>query len=274
MKKILLLLLSSLILTSCSSEVSFWAYLFGDREKDGLIYRSNPAGDTIVEFTTDLQDDEIIYIPAFFSTYWSGEPRPIIIGGTMRNAESDTLKILYMTGVNVSYGSLWYRSLPNLQYVVLNGFSINEDSLLSLSYVAFSSWTDSGDKTLEFIYEIIVPFEEYEKIRQFYISRSIRPDQHPLEFDNKYFVYKSSRATYYFNYDDSPNAGLYRIGMEYELGSDLTPPEIPTRIKQQSLLGTEYYNFLGWSSDASTFIPYDFESSEEERDVQLFAHWE
>lgn len=263
LKKIMLLLLSSFILTSCSSEVSFWAYLGGDREKDGLIYRRYPAGDTIEEFTTDLQDDEIIYIPAFFSTYWSGEPRPVIVGGWMRKITSNDLRILFLTGNQTTFERNWHDNLPKLETVVFN--TLNPTYLPEL----FPGTT--LERVLEYGYLVVYSHESFGSVVEYY-DTLWDSEFGSQDYEPPAGTY-SSRISYYYNYDDSPNRGLYRIGIEYELGIDLTPPEDPIRIKKQTVFGTEYYTFLGWSSDGSTFIPYDFASSEEDIEVQLYAYW-
>lgn len=264
MKKIILLLLSSFILTSCSNEVKWW---LGQKEKDGLIYLVQAGGTIVIRFTSDLQEEEIIYIPPFLATYWSGEPMPVVIGGSIwlgANIQSDTARMLYLTGNQTSFADRWHANIRNLEMVAFN--------TLNPTYFAYTFPNTTVHDVIEYGYFDLYSHESYDSVVLHY-DTIWNHNYGPQDWDPPVSIL-TSRVSYYYNYEDSPNEGLYRIGLEYEVGMDLTPPDDPTRIKKKNIFVTDYYSFVGWSSDATTFIPYDFENSEDEIDVQLYAHWE
>lgn len=251
MKKIAILLTISLslVLSGC----------FTPFEKDGLIYKIGDNDKTyIVDFSDELLDEEIVYIPSSVRSFYNGEPMPLVIGPTLALAgslSSDALRILYVTGGKTEFTNQWNDNLDNLEMVVFN--------TLSPTYFPLSVPHTTLQDILQYGFFMMCAHEAYENVVQYYDSKW---DQEfgSNDWESPVWVL-SSRASYYFNYEDSPNEGLYRIGMEYEIGSDLTPPEDPTR---------EGYQFNGWSSDAMTFIPYDLATSENDVDVQLYAHWD
>ena len=249
MKKTFALLVTSfsLILSGCSQ-------LF---ENDGLLYIIGEDNRTyIVDFSDELLDDEIIYIPSSVRDFENGEPMPLIIGAGMAlGPASDALKILYVTGGNTGFLDRWFHDLDNLEMVVYN--------TLTPTYFSDYPTHSTIEGVLKYGYFELFSHESYDGVIQHYYdlwdSRYGQQDWDPPA------GFLLSRVSYHYNYDDSPNEGLYRIGMEYELGTDLTPPDDPNR---------KFFQFIGWSSDATTFIPYDFENSENDFDVQLYAHWE
>ncbi len=255
MKKavVLLTIVSTLALSGC----------FSPFEKDGLIYKIGDNDVTyIVDFSEELLDDEIVYIPSSVRNFYNGEPMPLIIGSSIWLAgdlSSDALKILYVTGGQTGFESGWRDNLDNLEMLVLN--------TLSPTYFPSSVPHTTLHDIIQYGFFMMCAHESYENVVQYY---DLKWDSNYGSQDwEPYVGIRESRASYYYNYTesyvDTPNEGLYRIGMEYEIGIDLTPPENPTR---------EGYQFIGWSSDTTAFIPYDFESSDDDIDVQLYAYWE
>lgn len=251
MKKIAILLTISfsLVLSGCD----------GRFEKDGLIYKiGNDRRTYIVDISDELRDDELVYIPPVLRFHENGEPMEIILssgpwlGGPI---SSNALRILYVTGGKTGFEDGWYDNIDNLEMVVFN-------TLSPTYFPRFDPYTTILD-IIQYYFLILYSHESYSSVVQYYDSKwDAEIEQQDWEPP---VGIRKSRISFYFNYEDSPNEGLYRIGMEYEIGIDLTPPEDPTR---------EGYQFIGWSSDAMTFIPYDFATSEYDVDVQLYAHWE
>lgn len=251
MKKIAILLTISisLVLSGC----------FTPFEKDGLIYKIGDDRRTyIVDISDELNDDELVYIPPVLRFHANGEPMEIIfssgpwLGGPI---SSDALRILYVTGGQTGFEDGWYDNIDNLEMVVFN--------TLSPTYLPDLYPHATLQDVLQYGFFKMYSHEAYDWVIQYYFT--LWDSKYGPQDWEPYVGIRESRASYYFNYEDSSNEGLYRIGMEYEIGIDLTPPENPTR---------EGYQFIGWSSDATTFIPYDFASSENDVDVQLYAHWE
>ena len=249
---------SSLLLLTISLSFAL-SGCFPRFEKDGLIYKIGDNDKTyIVDFSEELLDDEIIYIPSSVRNFANGQPMPLVIGPTLSLAgslSSDALRILYVTGGQTGFDDQWDDNLDNLEMVVFN--------TLSPTYLPDLSRGNTFENILKYFYILLYSHESFDSVVQYYDSKwdaEIKPQDWPPPAATL-----PSRASYYFNYEGSPNEGLYRIGMEYEIGSDLTPPDDPTR---------DGYQFIGWSSDATTFIPYDFESSDDDINVQLYAHWE
>ncbi len=239
----------------------------GERQQDGFVFIDGPGGTTIFKFAEELRDEEIIYIPSSLRSYWLGKPKRIILSNNMWNGgllASSALKTLYVTGNQTLFEEDWYSELDNLEIVILN--------TLDPTFFPTIFPNTTIEEVLEYGFFIMYSHESYDSVVQYYLNSW--NEQFGTKIRENPVSIVSSRASYYYNYDNSPNEGLYRIGMEYELGEDLTPPEDPTRVKHQNLFGTEYYTFKGWSSDATTFIPYDFESSDDSISVQLYAHWE
>lgn len=251
MKKIAILLTISLslVLSGCGRRF----------EKDGLIYTITENDKTyIIDLSDELLDDEIVYIPSSVRIFYNGEPMPLVLSGNMwygGSISSDALRILYVTGGQTGFEGGWYDNLDNLEMVVFN-------TLSPTYFPRFDPYTTIQD-IIQYYFLILYSHESYSSVVQYYDSKwDAEIEQQDWEPP---VGIRKSRISFYFNYEDSPNEGLYRIGMEYEIGIDLTPPEDPTR---------EGYQFIGWSSDSMTFISYDFATSEYDVDVQLYAHWE
>lgn len=239
----------------------------GERQQNGFVFIDGPGGTTIFKFAEELRDEEIIYIPSSLRSYWLGKPKRIILSNNMWNGgllASSALKTLYVTGNQTLLEEDWYDNLDNLEMVVFN--------TLSPTYLPDLYPHTTLQDVLQYGFFKMYSHEAYDWVVQYYFT--LWDSKYGLQDWEPYVGIRESRASYYYNYDNSPNEGLYRIGMEYVLGADLTPPDDPTRIKHQNLFSTEYYTFKGWSSDATTFIPYDFESSDDDINVQLYAHWE
>jgi uncharacterized repeat protein (TIGR02543 family) len=224
-----------------------------------LIYTITENDKTyIIDLSDELLDDEIVYIPSSVRNFYNGEPMPLVLSGNMwygGSISSDALRILYVTGGQTGFEDGWYDNIDYLEMVVFN--------TLSPTYFPLSVPHTTLQDILQYGFFMMCAHEAYENVVQYYDSKWDN-EFGSNDWESPVWVL-SSRASFYFNYDNSYNEGLYRIGMEYEIGIDLTPPEGPTR---------EGYQFIGWSSDATTFIPYDFATSENDVDVQLYAHWE
>lgn len=264
MKKIGKLLISGIFLTGCTNPVR---YFMGEREQDGLIFIHRLGLTTIIKFAEELQDDEFIYIPSSLRSDWSGEPLPIVIGGSPWLGgilESDALHVLYITGNQTTFDKSFDNRLDNLEIIVFN--------TLTPTFLPEIYPNDTLQDLLQYGFFIMYAHESYDGVVQFY--HNYWNEQFGSQDWDTPVGPLASRVSYYFNYEGSPNEGLYRIGMEYEVGIDFTPPANPTRLKTKNVFGSEYYTFKGWSSDENTFIPYDFESSDDDIDVQLYAHWE
>lgn len=236
--------------------IILWVLIFhkSTYEDQGFKFNVSPEGcykedlssckfATIFELSDELKDDEIIFFPESIG----GIEKQINIGmheGLIRDKSkllnSDKAKVVYINGENTNIIYTAFRYFPNLETVVINNVE-NYDILNSYFYSSY----------LKGNYEIIVPHEM--QLNDSKIAHQLLREV------------KKSRVSYYYNYEDSPNNGLYIIGIEKE-GDMIFKPNDPAR---------EGYIFSGWFTEKECINEFDFgnEDNKNLNNLQLFAKW-
>lgn len=208
------------------------------------IFRVLKKGSTaeIVDLTTEGQEREVVVFPAKIPGY------EFVNLGTASyfkmSIESQNIKVAFIEHVNMICGTVFLAmtrgEIGNQVIIVLN----------SLYLIKFEgAFIAGGDNRM------VIPFEVFDEYynKNSGLYRDYREN------------YEMSRVSFYYNYIDSPNDGLYRISYDKDLEM-ISKPEDPIR---------SGYEFQGWYLETENSNEFDF-TSESNRTLSytiLYAKW-
>ena len=195
----------------------------------------------IVGLTEEGQEKEVVVFPSKIEGY----ENDVNIGSISvfkTSIKSGNLKVAVINDVNMICIAAFQEITNNSNNTI---FVMN-----SLNVITFEEKFTGGND-----FQIFVPFEVYNDYLekkgayQFYIDRYIQ-----------------SRVSFYYNYDDSLNNGLYWTSYDNR-NSMITQPEEPTR---------DGYEFIGWFTDSSGNTEFDFTDNNNitKDKLKLYAKWE